>query len=39
MNELPEQIFEVEMSKSRIDHKEPIILGFFILQHAEHTML
>ena len=39
MNELPEQIYEVEMSKSRIDHKEPIIVGFFILQYAKLTML
>ena len=29
MNELPEEIYEVEMSKSRIERKEPIIVGFF----------
>ena len=28
LNELPEKIYEVEMSKTRIDHKEPIIVGF-----------
>ena len=39
MNELPEQIYEVEMSKSRIDNKEPINVGFFILQYAKLTML
>ena len=39
MNELPEQIYEVEMSKTRIEHKEPIIVGFFILQYAKLTML
>ena len=25
MNELPEQVYEVEMSKSRLNHKEPIL--------------
>ena len=39
MNDLPEQIYEVEMSKTRIEHKEPIIVGFFILQYAKLTML
>ena len=39
MNELPEQIYEVQMSKTRIEHKEPIIVGFFILQYAKLTML
>ena len=39
MNELPEQIYEVEMSRSRINHKEPKIIGFFILQFAKLTML
>ena len=39
MNELPEQIYQVEMSKSRIDHKKPIIVGFFILQYAKLTMI
>ena len=39
MNELPEHIYEIEMSKSRIDHKEPIIVGFFILQYARLTTL
>ena len=39
INELPEQIYEVEMSKTSIEHKEPIILGFFILQYTKLTML
>ena len=37
--ELPEQIYEVEMSKSGIDHKEPKIIEFFILQYAKLAML
>ena len=39
MNELPEQIYEVEMNKTCIEHKEPIIVGFCILQYAKLTML
>ena len=38
LNELKDQIFEVEMSKTRIEHKEPIIVGFFILLYAKITM-
>ena len=29
---LPREIFEVELGKRKIEHKEPIIVGFFILQ-------
>ena len=39
LNELPEEIYEEEMSKTRIEHKEPIIVAFFILQYAKLTML
>ena len=39
MNELPEQIYEVKMSRIPIEHKEPIFVGFFILQYAKLTML
>ena len=39
LNELKDQIFEVEMSKTRNEHKEPIIVGFFILLYAKITML
>ena len=27
--------FEVELAKSEIEHKEPIIVAFFTLQHAK----
>ena len=30
-----EQMYEVELVKSDIEHKEPIIIGFFILQYAK----
>ena len=36
---LPEDIFEVEMGRRKIEHKEPIIVGFFILQYAKLIML
>ena len=39
LNELPQEIFEVELNKTRINHKEPIIVGLFILQYAKLTML
>ena len=28
-------LFEVELAKAQIEHKEPIIVGFFILQYAK----
>ena len=30
---------EVELTKAQIEHKEPIIVGFFILQYAKLRML
>ena len=30
---------EVELDKAQIEHKEPIIVGFFILQYAKQRML
>ena len=39
LNELPEEIYEVELNKTLIIHKEPLIVGFFILQNAKLTML
>ena len=32
-------LFEVELAKAQIEHKEPIIVGFFILQYAKLQML
>ena len=31
--------YEVELAKAQIEHKEPIIVGFFILQYAKLRML
>ena len=32
-------LYEVELSKKTLEHKEPIIVGFFILQYAKLRML
>ena len=32
-------LYEVELAKAQIEHKEPIIVGFFILQYAMLRML
>ena len=32
-------LYEVELAKAKIKHKEPIIVGFFILQYAKLRML
>ena len=39
LHELPSGIFETEMLKKEVVHREPIIIGFFILQYAKLTML
>ena len=39
LNQLPEEIYEVELNNTRIIHKEPLIIDFFILQYAKLTML
>ena len=31
--------YEVELAKAEIEHKEPIIVGFLILQYAKLRML
>ena len=34
-----DQLYEVELAKAEIDHREPIIVGFSILQYAKLRML
>ena len=34
-----DQLYEVELAKSEIEHKEPICVGFFILQYAKLRLL
>ena len=38
-NQITDELFEVELVKSEIEHREPIIVGFFILQYAKLRML
>ena len=39
LNFITDQLFEIELVKSEIEHREPIIVGFFILQYAKLRML
>ena len=34
-----DQLYEVELAKAEIEHREPILVGFFILQFAKLRML
>ena len=39
LKDIPDQLYEVELVESEIEHREPIIVGFFILQYAKLRML
>ena len=39
LNHITDQLYEVELVKPEIEHREPIIVGFFILQYAKLRML
>ena len=39
LNHITDQLYEVELVKSEIEHREPIIVGFFILNYAKLRML
>ena len=39
LNFITDQLYEVELVKSEIEHREPIIVGFFILQYPKLRML
>ena len=39
LNRITDQLFGVELVKPDIEHREPIIFGFFILQYAKQRML
>ena len=39
LDHINDQLFEVELAKAQIEHKEPIIVGFFILQYAKLRIL
>ena len=39
LNHITDQLYEVELVKPEIEHREPISVGFFILQYAKQRML
>ena len=39
LNNVQKDLYEIELLKSTNEHKEPIIVGFFILQYAKLRML
>ena len=39
LNFITDQLYKIELVKSEIEHREPIIVGFFFLQYAELRML
>ena len=39
LGHISDQLYEVKLAKSEIEHKEPIIVGFFMLQYAKLRML
>ena len=39
LDHLNNSLYEVELAKAEIEHKEPIIVGFFIPQYAKLRML
>ena len=39
LNHITDQLYEVEVVKSEIEHREPIIVGYFNLQYAKLRML
>ena len=39
LDHIIDQLYEVELAKAEIEHRKPIIVGFFILQYAKLRML
>ena len=39
LDHMNNSMYDVELSKAEIEHKEPILVGFFILQYAKLRML
>ena len=39
LNNFSKELYEVELAKSKIQHHEPIIVGFFILKYAKLRIL
>ena len=39
LDQVNNSLYAVELAKAQIEHKEPIFVGFFILQYAKLRML
>ena len=39
LNNVSKEVYEVELAEPKIEHGEPIMVGFFILQYAKLRML
>ena len=39
LNNITDQLYEVELVESKIEHREPINVGFFILHYGKLRML
>ena len=39
LNRITDQLYEVELVKPEIEHKEPTVVDFFILQNAKLRLL
>ena len=39
LDHINDQLYEVELETAEVEHREPIIVGFFNLQYAKVTML
>ena len=39
LDHMNNSLYEVELAKAQIEHKEPIIVGFFVLKNAKLRML
>ena len=39
LDHMNSSLYEVELAKAKIEHKEPVIVGFFILQYAKLRIL
>ena len=39
LDHINDQLYEVELAKAETEHREPLIVGFFILQYAKLRML
>ena len=39
LDHMNNSLYEFELAKAQIEHKEPIIVGFFVLQYAKLRML